>query len=176
MEEALTKFLWNAVLPFLWLVGLPLTINLAWIREKAINFSYVAFLILGIYFAILYFQGSEWTVYAWIVIVFLFYFVDRKFSLYYDFWYMFGKRKNRTKMRKNNLDGSHGEKNVNKKRKKKNAGKNLNKKIALISIMTEIGFMKKKENEHIQKMNIQKKNHKILIKKRQVRMVKTGQI
>ena len=85
MEEALTKFLWNAVLPFLWLVGLPLTINLAWIRGKAINFSYVAFLILGIYFAILYFQGSEWTVYAWIGIVFLFYFIDRRFSLYYDF-------------------------------------------------------------------------------------------
>ena len=93
MEDELTVFLWTVVLPFLWLMGLPLTVNLLWIRVKAINFSYIAFLILGIYFTILYFQGEEWTIYAWIVILLSFWFVDRRFSLHYDFLIYVWRRK-----------------------------------------------------------------------------------
>ena len=84
MEEQ-TTFLWTTILPFLWFLGLPLTVNLYWLRVKELNFSYLAFLILGSYFMVLYLQGEEWIAYASIPIILLFYFADRRFSLYYDF-------------------------------------------------------------------------------------------
>ena len=80
-----TAFLWTTMLSLLWFIGLPLAVNLFRIRAKEINFVYLVFLLLGIYFVTLYFHGKGWTIYAWLGTTLLFYFIDRRFSLRYDF-------------------------------------------------------------------------------------------